>query len=79
MAFYLDIKKIRDLGSCVEYAYELTDGRHGLFSIDVVTGQTTLISAADNEIEERLYQRAAFKISTFWASGSLPEKTCWAS
>lgn len=77
---YLDIFKITETASSVEYRYVTVDLREGRFSIHKETGEVALISLAPGESEEgRLFHRAAHKIRKSWTSGSLPDKTYWAS
>jgi len=79
MAIYLDIKKSAETDGTVEYSYSTTDQRTGRFIIDRKSGETILVQCAAGELNESLYQRAAFKIKSAWKAGDLPDSTCWAS
>lgn len=79
MAIYLDISKVEQTSMKVSYEFATTDGRSGLLEIDLESGEVSLIRQLPGDDSNRLFFRAARKITVHWNTGELPEKTCWAS
>jgi len=70
MAVYLDIHKVGESDLLAEYTYTTVDERVGRFTIDITTGEATLIACAPGEQENRLFARAARKVWLSWKGGS---------
>ena len=79
MAVYLDIVRVEQDAHGVRYRFSTTDDRAGVLEIIKSSGEIRLIEELPGDESHRLYSRAARKIQLAWRSGTLPEKTCWAS
>jgi hypothetical protein len=79
MALYIMIRKITDNPTSAEYAFGTGEDRLGQLKIDKATGDVVLVEPAPGDDEGALYQRAMYKVKKHWATGELPDVTCWAS
>jgi hypothetical protein len=79
MALYIVIRKTMDHPASAEYAFGTSEDRLGQFKIDKATSDVVLVEPAPGDDEGALYQRAMYKVKKHWATGELPDVTCWAS
>ena len=79
MAVYIEIERIENSGGTALFRFSTTDGRSGVFRLDLSSGNTFLEEKLPGDELGKLYARAAYKIRTIWRGGELPEKACWAS
>jgi hypothetical protein len=79
MALYIVIRKTMDHPASAEYTFGTSEDRLGQLKIDKATGDVVLVEPAPGDDEGALYQRVMYKVKKHWATGELPEVTCWAS
>lgn len=79
MTFYIDLDKIEHTEGYVRYKYYNRPDNVGIIELDFTTGKFREITAAPDDPNGYMFERAAMKIAKHWKSGELPEKTCWAS
>jgi hypothetical protein len=81
MAFYIAIKKVEETASAAVYEFSSNpdEGKSGLLKIDKTSGEIHEIQENPEDLNKRLYVRAARKIFLHHQKGEYPQKTCWAS
>lgn len=79
MAFYIEIKKVKDNSDYAEYTFWADNSRPGKLKLDKATGEVHAIEHAPGDEPKALFSRAAHKVKKHWSAGELPETTCWAS
>ena len=79
MAFYIDLDKVEHTEEYVRYKYYNRPDNVGIIELNFSTGKFKEITAAPDDPNGYMFERAAMKIVKHWKKGELPEKTCWAS
>lgn len=79
MAVYVHIRKQKEHDTYVEYSFGASEESSGLLRMDRSSGETTLVSPADNDQDDMAFMRASRKLKQHWMRGELPDVTCWAS
>ena len=79
MAFYIQIHKMGEDESSVQYAFEGDSGRRGMLSFNKLTCEASLVESMPGDEKQHCFTRAAVKIARAWKAGRLPEVMEWAS
>ena len=79
MAVYVHIRKQKQDEAYAEYSFGASEENSGLLRLDRLSGQTTLLVPAKNDIDNMAFMRASRKLKQHWMRGELPDMTCWAS
>ncbi len=78
MAFYIEMDKVEETDEYVEYSFG-RNSAFGLIRLDKNNKTVRVLKECSLDISGKWSQRAAVKLVRLWRSGSLPEKTQWAS
>ncbi|MBD2782927.1 hypothetical protein [Xenorhabdus szentirmaii] len=84
MAFHILIFKKIESKCFARYSFIASefmdsDKEHGIFEINKENGEITLIKPAYRDEKKHFFQRASYKIYTYWKRGEFPEEAEWAS
>jgi len=79
MGFYVMVHKTEESSSRAEYEFGPDEQHLGKLLIRKDTGSIEQLDAAPVDNARAVFARAATKIRQAWRSGTLPERTCWAS
>ena len=78
MAFYIEMDKVEETDEYVEYSFG-RNSAFGLIRLDNNNETVLVLKECSLDISGKWSQRVAVKLVRLWRSGSLPEKTQWAS
>jgi len=81
MGLFIGITKISENGDSAQYEFGPAESpeNRGVLRIDKATGEVLLVQDLPNDSGNRMYHRAARKVTVAWKQGDYPDRMCWAS